>query len=193
MNSPARRLLATLASLTSLASQRGFAPSAQADTRSGSLCNDAALSQPFAAWNDNSQYELAPGGDFESPGWTLSNGAKMVSGSEPFAATGTRARFAFVAGRCLAESRRHASTTSTPRCGCSSGDRPGRRPSRLQGLGSRSASCTPAAAGDPSPILRTRTERCSGSTAEPPSHVADTALAGKPVIDDVFIDPWNRT
>jgi hypothetical protein len=54
-------------------------------------CDNATLSQPFANWNDSNEYKLIPGGSFESgaSGWTLSHGAKIVSGSEPFGATGS--------------------------------------------------------------------------------------------------------
>jgi hypothetical protein len=47
-------------------------------------------SQPFAAWNDPASYALAPDGGFEAgaPGWTLTGGAKIVAGNEPFAASG---------------------------------------------------------------------------------------------------------
>jgi hypothetical protein len=53
-------------------------------------CNEAALSQPFARWGDDSSYELVPGGDFEGSlaGWSLSGGAERVAGSEPYGATG---------------------------------------------------------------------------------------------------------
>jgi hypothetical protein len=50
--------------------------------------------QPFAPWGDHNFYELAPNGTLESTnGWTLSGGARLVSGSEPFAATGRLGRF----------------------------------------------------------------------------------------------------
>src|ERR1700729_2346616 len=52
-------------------------------------CGNPSLSQPFAPWWDYSSYELAPGGDFETSTWSLSGGAAIVPGSEPFAATGT--------------------------------------------------------------------------------------------------------
>jgi len=54
-------------------------------------CSEASLSQPFVRWGDTTTYELAPGGDFEGSlsGWTLSGGAARVSGSEPYAATGS--------------------------------------------------------------------------------------------------------
>jgi hypothetical protein len=46
-------------------------------------------SQPFSPWGDLNSYELAPNGTLESTnGWTLTGGAKLVAGSEPFAAAG---------------------------------------------------------------------------------------------------------
>lgn len=53
-------------------------------------CDNSALTQPFAQWGDTSRYKLAPGGSFEtgSAGWTLTGGARVVGGSEPFGATG---------------------------------------------------------------------------------------------------------
>ena len=54
-------------------------------------CDNATLTQPFAPFGDSNSYKLVPGGDFEGSlaGWTFSGGAKRVSGSEPFAATGS--------------------------------------------------------------------------------------------------------
>jgi hypothetical protein len=54
-------------------------------------CDNAVLSQPFSQWNDTNEYKLIPGGSFENgaSGWTLSHGASIVSGSEPFGATGS--------------------------------------------------------------------------------------------------------
>jgi hypothetical protein len=54
-------------------------------------CDNATLSQPFAHFNDSNEYKLVPGGAFENgaSGWTLSHGASIVSGSEPFGATGS--------------------------------------------------------------------------------------------------------
>jgi hypothetical protein len=54
-------------------------------TGSASYC-DPTASQPFATWGDSAAYALAPGGSFETgvPAWSLSGGAKLVSGNEPF-------------------------------------------------------------------------------------------------------------
>jgi hypothetical protein len=47
--------------------------------------------QVFAPWQDAANYLLAPNGSFEfgSYGWSLSGGASIVSGNEPFYPTGT--------------------------------------------------------------------------------------------------------
>ena len=43
-------------------------------------------STPFKAFGDGTSYALAPGGDFESgaAGWTLTGGARVVTGNESF-------------------------------------------------------------------------------------------------------------
>jgi len=48
-------------------------------------------SQVFAPWQDTANYLLAPNGSFElgTGGWSLSGGAGVVSGNEPFYPTGT--------------------------------------------------------------------------------------------------------
>jgi hypothetical protein len=56
----------------------------------GSNCSNAST-QAYAAWGDARSYYLAPDGGFESgsTGWTLGGGAAVVTGNEPFLATGT--------------------------------------------------------------------------------------------------------
>lgn len=65
--------------------------SARAALISTNACDNSALTQPFASWGDTGQYKLVPGGSFEAgtAAWTLTKGAKVVSGSEPFGATGS--------------------------------------------------------------------------------------------------------
>jgi hypothetical protein len=48
-------------------------------------------SQIFAPWQDFANYYLAPNGSFElgTQGWSLSGGAAVVGGNEPFLPTGT--------------------------------------------------------------------------------------------------------
>ncbi len=71
-------------------------------------CAAQTVEHPFASWGDNSNYVLAPGGTFEGSldGWKLTGGAKVVSGSEPFAAHG--------AGEDLALSLPSGSSATTP-------------------------------------------------------------------------------
>src|ERR671931_1099742 len=51
-----------------------------------SSCNYGPASHPFASWGDVASYTLVPGGSFESgaPGWTLSGGARVLSGNESY-------------------------------------------------------------------------------------------------------------
>jgi hypothetical protein len=62
-------------------------PSAEAGligTGPASSCDSA--SQVFAPWGDSANYRLVPGGSFEADGprWSMSRGAKVVAGNEPF-------------------------------------------------------------------------------------------------------------
>jgi hypothetical protein len=64
------------------------APSANAGLFNG---NCPSYGSPvFAPWNDSGSYYLASNGGFEngSTGWSLSGGASVVSGNEPFYASG---------------------------------------------------------------------------------------------------------
>jgi hypothetical protein len=64
------------------------AGSAHAETAG---CGSGVLSTPFSQWGDTNLYTLLPGGSFESgsPAWTLSRGANVAAGSEPYAVTGS--------------------------------------------------------------------------------------------------------
>jgi hypothetical protein len=86
----ARPAVLLTTALAALALSGVAAGAAQAALISTSACDDAALSQPFAHWGDETSYKLVPGGDFESglDGWTVSGGARTVAGSEPFGVTG---------------------------------------------------------------------------------------------------------
>jgi hypothetical protein len=89
LRSPRRLLLLGALGATAL----GLLPAASAKAAliSTDACDNARLTQPFAAWGDSNSYKLVPGGDFEGSlsGWTLTGGAARVSGSEPFGAAGT--------------------------------------------------------------------------------------------------------
>jgi hypothetical protein len=59
-------------------------------------CPAQTIEHPFSRWLDNSNYVLMPGGTFEGSlsGWTLKGGAKVVAGSESFAAHGAGEKYA---------------------------------------------------------------------------------------------------
>jgi hypothetical protein len=156
-------------------------------------CNVSALSQPFTRWLDYADYELAPGGDFESSTWNLTGGAKLVTGSEPWEATGTLGSSSL--------SLPAASSAQSPPT-CVDAGYPSIR-FFIAGRGSVAVSIVdrglviPAgvalAGGEwsPSPLMLTTSAvlgLLSGGTAQ--VSVAFTALSGDPQIDDVFIDPW---
>lgn len=60
--------------------------SAAAASQSASGCPAAELSNPFAAWADRADYQLAPDGDVEAGGtsWSLTGGAGAAEGNETF-------------------------------------------------------------------------------------------------------------
>jgi hypothetical protein len=173
---------------------------AQADVLNVSPCSDAALTQPFAPWSDPAYYELAPGGDFENSSWALNNGAQLVSGSEPYGATG---RVGSTALSLPAGSSADSPST------CVDAAYPTIRffiggtgtvlvslvdhslgnvviPAAGVAVGSGSWQPTPVAI-TTSPVLAL----LGGGTAQ--VSVRLTALSGTPQVDDVFIDPWNRS
>ncbi len=160
-----------------------------------STCSPSALSQPFAPWLDFADYELAPGGDFESSAWTLSGRAQRVAGSEPYAATGHlgSSSLSLPAG----------SSARSPLT-CVDAAYPSIR-FFIAGEGSIAVSIVdgssvlPAgiaiAGGEwsPSPIMITYSAvlgALSGGSAQ--VAVALTGLSGDPQVDDVFIDPWSH-
>ncbi len=70
--------------VTCAAAAFAFAPAANAAV----VCGPT--SQPFASFGDGASYELLPGGSFEGPldGWSLSGGAAVASGNEPWQVAG---------------------------------------------------------------------------------------------------------
>lgn len=93
-----RRLLTLVVAGAALATPLITGASAQAAI--SGTCNTYPLSEPFATWGDTNTYELAPGGDFTggAPGWTLSAGAKLVAGGDPFVASTTPTSLELPAG-----------------------------------------------------------------------------------------------
>lgn len=156
-------------------------------------CNVSEVSQPFARWLDFAHYELAPGGDFESSTWTLTNRAELVAGSEPYGATGAlgSSSLSLPAG----------SSARSPLT-CVDAAHPSIR-FFIAGSGLVAVNVVDgdlvipagvAVAGgawSPTPLMVTSSAvlgALSGGTAQ--VSVSVTALTGSARIDDVFIDPW---
>jgi hypothetical protein len=85
------RILGAVVAGAGLVSVLASGAPAQAALISTGACDNSPLTQPFQRWGDTSPYKLIPGGSFESgaPGWTLSNGARIVAGSEPYGVSGS--------------------------------------------------------------------------------------------------------
>src|SRR5262249_29851579 len=146
-------------------------------------------------WADLASYELAPGGDFENPAWTLSGGARRVPGSEPFAATGTHGNWSLTLP---------AGSSAQSPATCVDAADPSVR-FFIAGKGSVAVSLIagklvlPAgiAVGGvgwlPAPVTVTTSAVVSAlSDGVAQVSLRLTALSGSPQVDDVFIDPWNR-
>jgi hypothetical protein len=156
-------------------------------------CGNPSLNQPFSPWLDYSSYELAPGGDFENNSWTLSGGAAIVAGSEPFAATGTLGHSSLSLP---------AGATAVSPSACVSAAYPTLR-AFVGGTGSVAVSVVyggvtiptgvAISAGQWVPTAPMLTQSAipglfGGGTAQVSLEL--TGLTGTPQVDDVFIDPW---
>ncbi len=199
MNSSIRRLIGAVSTTAALAVTAAVVlpvASAQADLINLDACSLAPLSQPFAPWLDSASYELAPGGDFESPSWTLSGRAALVPGSEPFAATGTLGTqsLSLPAG-ASAESPATCVDAAYPTIRFFT-----------SGVGLVAVSVVyngvtlPAgvatATGGWSPSLQALTlSAIAALTSDGSAQVSIrlTTLLGDVRVDDVFVDPWNRS
>lgn len=204
MSKSSRRLIWTVSAVLTVGAVDLLAPSvsqARADAAGTSSpapinsCTLSATSRPYSRWLDLAEYELAPGGDFESAAWTMTGGARLVDGSEPYAVTGSL-------GSSSLSLPGGASATSPPTC-VDVAD-----PSIrffVEGTGSvavnlvQGGSVVPAgvvAAGGawaPTPVMLTGSPvlaASSGGTAQ--VEVSLSNVSGSPRVDDVFVDPWSR-
>lgn len=89
----ARRSAACVVFIVSALALALTAPAANADLIGGLVGNNCPTSgeQVFAPWSDFRSYYLAPNGGLESGsnGWSLSGGASVRSGNQPFFASGS--------------------------------------------------------------------------------------------------------
>jgi hypothetical protein len=167
-------------------------PTAKADGVILDPCGASGLTQPFVPWGDPAWYVLAPGGDFQTPAWTLSPGAERVAGSDPYA-TGSSRSLSLSAGSwgqspltCVDATypslRFFIGGTGTVAVG-------------IVYDGRYIAAGVAAADGgwQPTPVMVAQSALpalLSGGCAQ--VSVLITALSGNPVVDDVYVDPWNR-
>jgi hypothetical protein len=85
------RILAIVGLISATTAQLARAGSLQPAT---GVCSGQVFSQPFLPWLDPGKYTPAPGGALESTsGWTLSGGAKLVSGNESFRVHSSKDRY----------------------------------------------------------------------------------------------------
>jgi hypothetical protein len=197
--SAVRRRLGGLATLVAVGAAAAIAmpvSAAQADMINLDACSIASLSQPFAPWLDPSSYELAPGGDFESAAWSLHGGAQRVPGSEPFAATGTLGSWSL--------SLPAGASAQSPAT-CVDAAYPTIR-FFTSGTGLVAVSVVygnltiPAgvalATGGWAPSLVALTDSALVAAASDGSaqvSIQLTGILGDVRVDDVFVDPWNRS
>jgi hypothetical protein len=171
------------------------AASARADLIDLSACNLSPLSQPFVPWLDPSNYELAPGGDFETSSWQLSDGAHLVGGSDPFAATGTvgDSSLALPAG-ASAESPATCVDAAYPTIRMFTSGTGLVAVSVVYG-GVTIPAGVAVSVGGWQPSLPALTESALAGLASDGSaqvSIKLTSLLGNVRVDDVFVDPWNR-
>jgi hypothetical protein len=197
-HSVCRRLRTVL--VTCVAGALGFALPPVAVARGDEIglgaCTPSALSQPFARWADWFSYESAPGGDFErSTRWTLSGGARTVSGGEPFAAAGTVGSFSLLLpGGAVAESPSFCVDAAYPTIRFFIAGGGAVAVQVVSGSAIIPAGVAFGAGGWlPTTVMLTGsavTGALAGGTAQ--VSVKLTALSGHPQVDGVFVDPWNR-
>ena len=90
IRSRARAVACRIAALTCIGvlAATGAASATNSVAAYFAACPGQSLSTPFSQWGDTSNYFLLPGGSFEGTadqvGWTLSGGASLTTGNEPF-------------------------------------------------------------------------------------------------------------
>jgi hypothetical protein len=79
-----------LGAVTAGVALAGLPATSSAALISTGACDNSSLSQPFAHYGDGNQYKLVSGGNFEGSlsGWTLSGGARVVTGGNPNGSSG---------------------------------------------------------------------------------------------------------
>jgi hypothetical protein len=169
--------------------------SAQADVVSLSTCNSNTLSQAFAPWQDPSNYEVAPGGQFNDSSWTLAGGARLVPGAEPYAAAGSLSSNSLdLPTGSTATSPSTCVTAAYPTIRFFVSGSGAVQVNVIYGGQVIQSGVVPAnGSWAPSPVLATGSAvvgAANGGTAQVQLQL--TAVQGEPQVSDVFIDPWGR-
>ena len=91
MNGLMRRVVVAAITAAALTGAAAAPASAGILTAPAKDCGDESLSKPFAVFGDNANYKIVPGGSFEGAltDWTISGGAKVVAGNEPWKVGGS--------------------------------------------------------------------------------------------------------
>ena len=200
MISALRRLptrIATIVAFGAAATVLVPVSSAQANLINLSACNLSPLSQPFTPWLDPSWYELAPGGDFESDSWALTGGAERVPGSESFDATGTQddSSLSLPAG-ASAQSPATCVDAAYPTIRIFTKGTGLIAVSVVYGDLTIPAGVAVSLGNAWQPSLPALTESALVAATQDGSaqvSIKLTALLGNVRVDDVFVDPWNRS
>jgi hypothetical protein len=188
--------LSTIVALAALGTVLLPAAAAQADIIDLSACNLSPLSQPFAPWLDPASYELAPGGDFESSSWSLSGGAARVPGSESFAATGTHGSWSLsLPAGASAQSPATCVDAAYPTIRFFTSGTGLVAVSVVYGAVTLPAGVTVAVGGWSPSLPAVTSSALVALTSDGSADVSlrFTTLLGNVRVDDVFVDPWNRS
>ena len=162
------------------------------------------LSQPFLAWGDTAEYELAPDGDFAAglSGWTTSGDAGLLPEADPWSLTGGTQSLELPAGSS-ATSPAASIDADEPTIRFFTANRgdPSSRLSvsvsfpTLAGLSVTLPidTITAGASWQPSPVEWTTVNLLAGAGSIPVQFTFTPIGDGDWHIDDLYIDPWGRT
>jgi hypothetical protein len=160
-------------------------------------CPSRVLSTPFAAWGDSASYFPVAGGSFDdgAAGWTLTGGASLRMGGEPFLAGSSGSALDLPSG-----------ATATAPATCIDLSSPTVR-AFMVGKGSVTVSAivgmttfvigtiNPSGSWAPTPVFINVSNLLSvtSKTGTVTTLFRFTATSGDVKIDDVFVDPYRRT
>jgi hypothetical protein len=190
-----RRLLIAVSTVTPLLLTPATALGATASPSVAAAqesCPIGTESQPFAPWGDESEYQLAPDGNFSTPAWTLAGGAARTSTGGPLSALGPWSVSLPPGGSVTSAAMCLDASEPTMRFfTAGAGNVLVQIVSR--GIPIPVGWATAAGGWQPSPVMTTGAPvlgSLSGGAAQ--VSIRFTGLSGDPRIADVFIDPWNR-